>query len=171
MKTAAPAQTSRAPARECVALRDLTDCLLQAYDTVARRAYEKFLARGGPPGKELGDWREAERELLTPLPVDVAENGDCVTALASVPGYSGAEIEVGIESRWLVILGARAAREDSPGPCAPGPAGEPVAHVFSVIELPAEVDPARSVAVLSNGLLGIRMPKSAQLPLPGMCKT
>lgn len=30
---------------------------------IAARAYEKYLARGGQPGRELDDWLEAEREL------------------------------------------------------------------------------------------------------------
>src|SRR5271168_4464699 len=49
--------------RETVARCDLTDCLLQAYEFVARRAYEKFLMRGGESGKELEDWLSAEREM------------------------------------------------------------------------------------------------------------
>jgi HSP20 family molecular chaperone IbpA len=30
-----------------------------------------------------------------------------------------------------------------------------------VLELPSDVDPSRSIAVLSDGVLGIRMPKPA----------
>lgn len=32
-------------------------------DQIRRRAYERFLERGGAPGSELDDWLEAEREL------------------------------------------------------------------------------------------------------------
>ena len=34
-------------------------------ETIAKRAYEKWLARGGKHGNDQGDWFEAERELLT----------------------------------------------------------------------------------------------------------
>jgi DUF2934 family protein len=35
-----------------------------AYDeTIARRAYELFRARGGLHGHDLGDWLEAERQI------------------------------------------------------------------------------------------------------------
>src|SRR5271155_1251142 len=91
--------------RECVPLRDMTDCLLQAYDCVARRAYQKFLQRGGVPGGELDDWLNAEHELLGNLPVDLEDAGIFVSALASLPGLTSAEVEVGIDPRWLVILG------------------------------------------------------------------
>jgi HSP20 family molecular chaperone IbpA len=223
------------PQRECVTLRDMTDCLFQAYDCVARRAYEIFLERGGKSGGELDDWLNAERELLGSLPVDLAESDDYVSALASLPGLSGAEIEIGIDPRWMVILGRRAGENDggedhpdlhrvaefsravsadartlrmatpraAPSPDEPKldaansaatpsgsvtPAVAPVGDVadagkgrdgwtersamrfahwgspsklFCVVELPAVVDPERSVAVLANGILGVRMPKAS----------
>ncbi len=34
------------------------------HDDVARRAYERFLARGATDGRASEDWFEAERELL-----------------------------------------------------------------------------------------------------------
>jgi HSP20 family molecular chaperone IbpA len=185
--------------RECVALRDLTDCLLEAYDCVARRAYEKFVKRGGKIGGELEDWIDAERELLPAFPVHIAETDKVIYVMATIPG---ARISVGIESRWLVILGhdflhedvhgsrfdssengqgseleyrpdekldysvlvrnkrgdrahsgaADAGTESSPGP----------ARTSRVVELPAVVDASRSIAILSNGLLGIRMPKETR---------
>ena len=33
-------------------------------EEIAQRAYEIFLARGGEPGRDEDDWRQAERELL-----------------------------------------------------------------------------------------------------------
>jgi HSP20 family molecular chaperone IbpA len=257
------------PQRECVTLRDMTDCLLQAYDCVARRAYEIFLERGGKSGGELDDWLSAEQELLGSLAVDLAEGEDYVSALASLPGLSGAEIEIGIDPRWIVILGRRDGENDfaefypdphrvaefsravhtdprmlrlasanacrvpengdnqvassprsedestafpdrapacipqesgreaiEPGQCrAAQPASAPGAtptsadparsssgraanpgssatasssKLFCVLELPAEVDPERSVAVLANGILGIRMPKAVP-PLGAPC--
>ena len=209
----------------------MTDCLLQAYDCVARRAYQIFLERGGKPGGELDDWLNAERELLGSLSVDLAEGEDYVSALASLPGLSGEEIEIGIDPRWIVILGRRGGENDSaefdpdphrvaefsravnadpraihlgssagggahkhgnnapqrdlhlagesalsqraadslaeqsvpdtshPAQCNPAPPLN-ASKLFCVLELPAEVDPERSVAVLANDLLGIRMPKA-----------
>lgn len=97
----------RAPSRkrECIPLREMTDCLQQAHDSVARRADQRFLRREGAPGGELNDWLCAERELLGIMSVDLEDAGDSLSALASVPGLSGGEVEVGIDSWWLVILG------------------------------------------------------------------
>ena len=90
--------------RDCITLSDPTDCLLEAYDCVARRAYEHFLARGPRPGGELADWLRAERELLLGFTINVQDSAEFVYALASIPGATAARLEVGIESRWLVIL-------------------------------------------------------------------
>ena len=34
-----------------------------SYDDIARRAYERYLSRGGSHGQDFDDWVEAEREL------------------------------------------------------------------------------------------------------------
>lgn len=34
------------------------------HEEIAQRAYEIYLERGGAPGDALGDWTQAERELL-----------------------------------------------------------------------------------------------------------
>jgi hypothetical protein len=174
------------PQRECVSLRDLTDCLLDAYDCVARRAHEKYLERGSVPGGELEDWLSAERELLLEIPIDIQESEECVYALASVPNPTGAGVSIGIEPRWLVIVAhpqyvpasrsanvpAEAsqhsyARKELLSGCDLGCTDRTegvgaLARSFSIRALPAAIDPTRSVAVLSEGLLGIRMPKAAQ---------
>jgi hypothetical protein len=33
-------------------------------DRIAKKAYEKFVARGRQPGYDLDDWLEAEREFM-----------------------------------------------------------------------------------------------------------
>lgn len=175
--------------RDCITLSDPTDCLLEAYDCVARRAYEHFLARGPRPGGELADWLRAERELLLGFTINVQDSAEFVYALASIPGATAARLEVGIESRWLVILAqdsrpAQVVRDEVVSGVtrsfdlglAIGRGKSPAAgagrHEESslddertpsksvcILELPAAVDAARSIAILSDGLLGIRMPK------------
>lgn len=140
-------QRQHGPLREYVALHDLTACLLEAYDCVTRRAHEKYIERGGSPGKEMDDWLAAQKELLPSLPTNVKESGDFVYALASVPGATVSEIAVGVESHWLVILVGSNATVHS------------ATQSFCVLELPAQIDPERSVAILTDGMLAIRMKK------------
>ena len=165
------------PARECILLGDPTDCLLDAYDCVARRAYENFLAHGPRPGGELEDWLTAERQLLLNFPIDIQEAPHFIYALASVPGATAARVSVGIESRWMVIL-VRQSHESAGGaalrPSSERPASESMleqwhscrnsteetsAKSVCVMGLPCAVDAARSIAVLADGVLGIRMAK------------
>jgi len=184
-RSASQGRLQIAAQHEPVPLCDLTDCLLHAYDSVARRAYERYVERGGIPGKELEDWLTAERELLPNLRADFEESDGFIHGLASVPGFKSSEIAVGVEPNWVVILAQRGLRNEPPNPAAVatiedrevghslgrdavcGGGGENPEVVidrfpqqmFCVRELPAKVDPERVVAVLSNGLLGIRMAK------------
>jgi HSP20 family molecular chaperone IbpA len=215
-----PAQTSRRnhaarPAgsrgRKCIVLGDLTDCLLEAYECVARRAFEKYVERGGEPGGELDDWLSAERELLQPIAVDFEECDEYVHALASSPCFANADVEVSIEPRWIAILAtaspddgfadradarstdsASQARSSSDGanrsaefsaapadgkaasPAGPqgalrGSAADPAdgsaySQAFCIVQLPAEVVPKASIAILGDGVIGIRMPKAVKQP-------
>ena len=209
--SSATASCSNSALRECIPVRDMTDCLIEAYDCVARLAYEKFVARGSQSGGELDDWLNAEHELLDNLAVHIEDQGDSITALVGVPGLHAAQITIGIESKWMVIVGRRECEDDS-GSGSDDASGdvsendakidqfsravhshvqtarisaasfalspefharrkaaaanasdaeqrEKPAHLFSILELPAEVDPSRAVAVLADGLLGLRVPK------------
>ena len=144
------AESSPAKRRECLVLGDATDCLLDAYECVAHRAYEHFLNDGSQAGSQLEDWLKAERQILLNFPIDLHETGDFVYALASVPGATAAGTSIGIESQWMVILVRRP--------------GERRAESVCVMGLPALVDAERSIAVLADGALGIRMPKAKSSP-------
>ena len=106
--------------------------------------------------------------------VDIEDAPNYISALATVPALRAEEIEVAIESRWLVILARAGERSDDFGCAETGHARladsgsdspraaateDCAGNFFDVIELPAEVDPASSLAVLSSGLLGVRMLK------------
>jgi Protein of unknown function (DUF2934) len=175
---------TRPTLRECIELRDPTDCLLEAYDCVARCAYSNFLARDSKPGRELEDWLDAERDVLLGLSVHVQSCADSVYAMTSVPGATAARVSVGIESNWLVILAhaAPAVRTLSLRDRVASGTGNGAVHVpdirpgarvdedrlpsrhVCILELPVTVDASRSIAVLADGLLAIRMPKVKTRP-------
>ena len=96
---------TRVALREQVPLRDLADCLLAAYEGVSQRAFRLNQFRGAESGSELKDWKNAEHDLLVTMPVDLAESDENFHALASVPGYTAAEIGVAVEDSWLLISG------------------------------------------------------------------
>ena len=56
----------KSPARRSVSVR------MPTHDDVAKRAYERFIARGATDGRAGEDWLEAERELQQGLAVTPA---------------------------------------------------------------------------------------------------
>jgi len=65
-------------------------------DDIAQRAYELYEARGSEPGRDLDDWLQAERELMTMSSADAAErNTDAPAAMTS----TDATVSVGRPSR------------------------------------------------------------------------
>jgi len=141
--------------RECLPLWDLADCLLDAYESVTSRAHQKYLARGALPGQELEDWIHAEREVLGEVHADFEQSDGFLYALASLPDFRAAEISVAVEPRWLLILARSESSAEGDGAVDDSPR-----QCFSMFELGYEVDCAGTIAVLSGGLLAVRMPKS-----------
>lgn len=196
---ASPTREMRNSRREEVRLRDLSECLLAAYEGVSRRALRLHQFRGAAPGSEVQEWKEAEHELLGAMPVDLAETDENFYALASVPGYAAAEISVAVEDCWLLISGyghslgeAEAAAAGLKfdelwvtSPCGEvsaadttvendtrtltlrsGPRAEQsledcvVRRPFCVVDLGRKVDASRSIAVVANGMVAVRMAKA-----------
>ena len=77
----------------------------KAYDSVRRRAYELFEARGRADSKVLDDWFRAEEELLGRLPLTLAETERYLTVHAEVHGFAARNIEVWVEPRRIVLNG------------------------------------------------------------------
>lgn len=102
---ASPSGEMQNSQREQIPLRDLSECLLAAYEGVMQRACRLLKVRGAELGSELKNWKEAEHDLLGAMPVDLAESEENYYALASVPGYEAVEISVAVEDRWLLISG------------------------------------------------------------------
>jgi hypothetical protein len=96
------------------------------------------------------------------LSVAVHESEQFVYALASVRGYAGRNLLIGLEPGWLAILAHRPwlawEATSNRGWTPTDHAG--TVQTFCVISLPAEVNPVNSIAVLAKGVLGIRMPKA-----------
>jgi HSP20 family protein len=136
------------------------DRIQQAYDSIARRAFEIFDNNGRWRGRELGDWLQAESELLHVVHLEIAESDDNLTVRAEVPGFSTKELEINVEPRRLTITGKHEAQEESKKgktiyseQCAK--------QILRVVDLPAEVDSSKVSAMLKDGILNIELPKAA----------
>lgn len=155
---------------------DVTDCLSAAYECVSRLIGEKPLWGDVQEWQGVEDCREAEDRWMPWLTVDLGESEQFVYALASVPGYAGKDLSIGLEAGWLAILAQRdngdrdrnVERRADAADCARASGQQSSSkagdnrpeQTFCVMSLPAEVNPTNSIAVLAKGVLGIRMPKA-----------
>jgi HSP20 family protein len=131
----------------------------EMYDSIARRAFELFEGKGKIFGRDLEDWFRAELELLHPVHVTIRESEEGLEVQAEVPGFSIKELEVSVEPRRVIISGQRETKEEHKEGttiyterCAD--------KILRVIDLPAEVAPAKVTATLKDGILDFTLPKA-----------
>lgn len=137
-------------------LRDMRE----AFDSVARRAYEIFEANGRQMGRDIDDWFRAERELLQPVNLEVRESDDMLTLRADVPGFEAKDLEVNVEPTRFTLAGKREWTKEEEK--------EKVLlserrtnQLFRCLDLPVEIIPEKVTATLKGGILELKMPKSA----------
>jgi len=129
-------------------------------DLIAHRAHELFESSGFTHGHELEDWLRAESEILHPIPLEITETETELTVLAEVPGFSEKDLEVRVEPRCLFITGKRQeASERTEGKTIYSERHSK--QIFRVLDLPARVDPEGVKATLSDGLLEVKLLKTA----------
>src|SRR5258708_6408175 len=127
-------------------------------DLIARRAYELFESSGFTHGHAHEDWLRAESEILLQAPGHVTETETGVTIRADVPGFREKDLEVRAAPRSLCITGKRQESSDQKE----GTTIYSERHtkqLFRVVGLPAEIDPDRVNATVSDGLLEIKLLK------------
>ena len=127
-------------------------------DSIERRAYELYEARGFEHGHDGEDWLRAESELLLNVPVDITEGKTEFTVHADVSGFGGKDLEVQIAPRCLCISGRHeeASEETEQKAIA---SQRRCKRIFRLLDLPSEIDPDRMKATLSDGLLEIKLSK------------
>jgi HSP20 family protein len=129
--------------------------------SVARRAYEYFEARGREFGHDLEDWFRAESELMRRVPVEIKEADGQVTVRSEVPGFTANEIKVSVEPQRLVISGKSEKKTEEKK-------DETLLSEFRSnqfcreLRLPAEVEPDKTTAVLKDGVLELVFAKAAE---------
>jgi HSP20 family protein len=155
----------RAPESSTVKLVEpqrLFERINRMHEDVARRAFEFFENSGRPFGHEWDHWFKAEGELLHPVHVSISESDEALSVEAEVPGFGTNELEVSVEPRRLTISGKKETGEEDKKRGKTIYREQYSSELLRVIDLPVEVDPAKTTAQLKNGVLELDMPKSAQ---------
>jgi HSP20 family protein len=128
--------------------------------SVARRAYEYFEARGREFGHELEDWFRAESELMRCVPVEIKEADGQITVRAEVPGFAADEIKVSVEPQRLVISGkSEKTTEETKEQTL---LSEFRSNQFCrELRLPSEVEPDKTTAAIKDGVLELVFAKAS----------
>jgi HSP20 family protein len=121
---------------------------------VAHRAYEIFEESGRKVGLDLAHWFQAESELLHPVHVRVAETTEASTVRAEVPDFEAKDLDVRLEPRKVMIAGKWQATEGTPA-CFERCSDQ----ILRVVNLSAEVDTTKAVAMLKDGILKLELPR------------
>jgi HSP20 family molecular chaperone IbpA len=131
----------------------------QAYDSIAKRAFEIFDNNGRWFGNELSDWLQAESELFHPVHLEIAETEQALTVRAEVPRFAARELDVYLEGNRLIIAGKHESREESKR-------GKTIYsercanEILRSVDLPSGVDGSKANAMLNDGILHIELPKA-----------
>jgi|SRR5579864_926420 len=128
---------------------------------VAQRAYKYFVASGFTNGHDLDDWFKAERDLMKPVALDVADAGDEFVVTAEVPGFDIEDLDICVNGSHLSIEGNHETVEDKKAKDENIVCHERGArHIYRVVELPAGVLADRAHGKLKNGVLELTLPKA-----------
>jgi HSP20 family protein len=164
MKSQQGIQTTKQPAPASpvfVEAEKLFEEMKEFSQSVARRAYEYFEARGREFGHDLEDWFRAESELMRRVPVEIKEAESQIAVRAEVPGFDANEIKVSVEPQRLVISGKseKTTKEKKEQTLL----SEFRSNQFCrELRLPAEIEPEKTTAVLKDGVLELVFEKAAE---------
>lgn len=118
---------------------------------IARRAYELFEARGRQHGEDLGDWLQAESELLEPIDIAARELEEEVEVIIALPSISFDKLIIGLDSRQVILT--TEARDGADHSTA----------IFRAIHLPAEVDFEHIRAAVAKRRIYLALPKARRI--------
>ena len=130
---------------------------------IARRAYEVFEAAGCQHGFDREHWFRAETELLAPVSAHLTESGDALSLRLTIEGFKKTEFKISVESRRVVLVGKRLLSASAKKQSA-------IPHpelILSVVNLPVEISPKKTVLQLRDGMLTCELPKSKGRPTTG----
>lgn len=160
MKTSSEVQRTNRRIVELFPEHHLFHEMQDLHHLIARRAYELFANSGFSHGHDLNDWLRAERELLHPAPVELAETDSEVILRAELPGFRENEVTVAVEPVRVIIFAEH--QVDIEQTKAKTLYSEWQSNrVFRCLNLPVRVNPRKATKHLSNGMLEVKLPKSS----------
>lgn len=129
---------------------------------VEERAFNLFQQRGGGDGFALGDWFQAEREIVKSMPIQVEETDNEVIVHAEVPGFEVKDLSIRAEPNSLSVYGKVEKKTESEKGAKKQYSEISTNEVYREIPLPARINPDKANAHLKKGMLEVRLTKATQ---------
>lgn len=141
--------------REANASHPFLHQMADLLDGVRARAFQLFEKRGGAAGNDIGDWLEAENEVLQVPAVELSEKDGEFQLQVALPGYDAKDVSVAVLPDRVIVEGESDHRHNHT---------HGTVHVcelterraFRQIPLPKAVDVEHVSATLDKGLLHVR---------------
>jgi HSP20 family molecular chaperone IbpA len=124
-------------------------------DRIRIRAYERFLQRGGAPGREYDDWVGACADIAKQPPVTIAETESQFVVLFHVPDVNVKELELVVSDRAIVLQSLPHPMANIPGVihvrefCPP--------QVMRFVQLPRVFNPEAIAVDYADGILRVSL--------------
>jgi HSP20 family protein len=129
------------------------------YTEIGRRAFERFMGRGGLHGHDKEDWVDAERSLVFAPPAELVEEDTEFRIRIAVPGVEPNQIRVSVLPHTVIVDGGAVQGSDRQD-------GNVHFSEFSTrrllrsVELPTEIRTFTAKASLQDGILSIKVKKA-----------
>jgi len=128
-------------------------------DEIRQRAFGLFEGRGRTIGMDLGDWLQAEQEVVWSPASELVEKKDDFCARLALPGFDAKDLEVTATPNALIVQAESAHTHESEE-------GDVCfcefsrKKLFRRLDLPSEIDVNKVTASLDKGILEIDAPKA-----------
>lgn len=126
--------------------------LEQLHNVINRRAYDLFRKRGDLWGGPLGDWFNAERQLVWKPAIELRQKDRQFEVLAATPGVEAKDLDVQITPDDVLIkadIGHKHTPEEGAVQLCEFNGGQ----LFRSIHFPEQIDPNSATAEYRNGML------------------
>jgi len=128
------------------------DELQQMQSRIMKRAYELFDGNGHAFGKDLGDWFQAERELVWKPAIELEEKDNKFLLQIAVPGVDSKDIDIEVTPEEILVKAdlhhEHKETKDKLYTCE-----FESGNLFRAVRLPKKIDPGKVTAELKDGML------------------
>jgi HSP20 family protein len=141
--------------------KDLLQEMVDWTNRISKRAYELFDLGGFNHGHDKEDWFTAERNLLKPVALDVREMKDELIVRAEVPGFEANDLTIEVNGNMLVIKGSKETNKENKNKEGRTIYTDQTAEsIYKMVELPMAIVAEEARAIVKNGVLELKLPKS-----------